>query len=248
MTGPRPPQRASYGLDAPYLLAIPVILIVAALVQGVLTGTPWPFVGAALLVVCTGFGLYASRRGKFVVWAEVLDELDLQGDERVLDLGCGCGAVLLLAARHLTSGHAVGVDLWRPTDQSGNALERTRRNAVIEGVSDRVELHTADIAALPFDEASFDLVVSSLALHNLSSRAQRRALGEAVRVLRPGGRLLIADLRGTGHYLEPLRDLGMVKVTYRNLGWRLWWSGPWLATRLIAATKPPSGSEPAARR
>ena len=111
-----------------------------------------------------------------------------------------------------------------------------------------MELHTADIAALPFDEASFDLVVSSLALHNLSSRAQRRALGEAVRVLRPGGRLLIADLRGTGHYLEPLRDLGMVNVTYRNLGWRLWWSGPWLATRLIAATKPPSGSEPAARR
>ena len=240
MSDARAPRRASYGLDAPYLLAIPVILVAGALVQGVLTGTPWPFVGAALVIVGTGFGLHASRRGKFVVWAELLDELDLHGDEQILDLGCGRGAVLLLAAHHLTSGRAVGVDLWRPGDQSGNALESTRRNAVIEGVSDRVELHTADIASLPFGEASFDVVTSNLVLHNLSSKAQRRALSEAVRVLRPGGRLLIADLRGTGHYLEPLRSLGLVDVTYRNLGWRLWWSGPWLATRLIAATKPAS--------
>ena len=240
MSDARAPRRASYGLDAPYLLAIPVILVAGALAQGVLTGTPWPFVGATLVIVGTGFGLHASRRGKFVVWAELLDELDLHGDEQILDLGCGRGAVLLLAAHHLTSGRAVGVDLWRPGDQSDNALESTRRNAVIEGVSDRVELHTADIASLPFGEASFDVVTSNLVLHNLSSKAQRRALSEAVRVLRPGGRLLIADLRGTGHYLEPLRSLGLVDVTYRNLGWRLWWSGPWLATRLIAATKPAS--------
>ena len=134
-----------------------------------------------------GCGLYTSLRGKFVVWAELLDRLALRGDERVLDLGCGRGAVLLLAAQRLTTGRAVGVDLWRKSDQSGNAAEATRRNAVAEGVADRVELHTADMTALPFADGSFDVVLSSVAVHNIKGRAGRdRAIGEAVRRAAPG--------------------------------------------------------------
>src|SRR6266487_3801412 len=86
----------------------------------------------------------------------------------------------------------------RSADQSGNSAEATRRNAIAEGVADRVELLTADMTALPFEDNSFDVVVSSLAIHNIPGRAGReKALTEAVRVLRPGGRLLIADVRGT---------------------------------------------------
>jgi tRNA1(Val) A37 N6-methylase TrmN6 len=86
------------------------------------------------------------------VWAELLDELQLQGDERILDLGCGRGAVLLLAAQHLTTGQAIGVDLWRRSDQSGNSAEATRRNALAEGVAERVELHTADMTLLQAED------------------------------------------------------------------------------------------------
>ena len=81
----------SYGIDAPHLLAVPALLIVFGIVEGVLDGQPWPLLGAALVALCGGSGLYASRRGKFVVWSGVLDKLDLCGDERVLDLGCGRG-------------------------------------------------------------------------------------------------------------------------------------------------------------
>src|SRR5205814_2168916 len=131
----------------------------------------------------------------------LLDRLGLRGDERILDLGCGRGAVLLMAAQHLTTGRAVGVDLWRTVDQSGNSAEATQRNAIAEGVADRVDLHTGDMTALPFENNSFDVIVSSLAIHNISSRAGRdKAISEAVRVLRPGGRLLIVDVRGTGQY------------------------------------------------
>jgi hypothetical protein len=73
-------------------------------------------------------------------------------------------------------GRAVGVDLWRGVDQSGNSAEATRRNAIAEGVADRVELHTGDITALPFAENSFDVVVSSLAIHNISGGLSRRTL------------------------------------------------------------------------
>ena len=234
-----PRRNGSYGIDAPYLLPIPLLLIVANVVDGVVSGTVWPFVAAVVVLVCTGWGLYASRRGKFVVWARLLDRLRLRGDERVLDLGCGRGAVLLLAARHLTTGRAVGVDLWKRGDQSGNSPEATQRNAAAEGVADRVELHTADLTALPFADASFDVVVSNVAVHNVKGRAGRdRAIDEAVRVLRPGGWLLIADLWATRQYCAQLVKLGMADVARRGLGWRLWWSGPWLPTRLVTATKP----------
>jgi arsenite methyltransferase len=232
-------RNGSYGIDAPYLLPILGALLAANVVQGVVSGSVWPFVGALVVLACAACGLYTSRRGKFVAWAELLDQLNLRGDERILDLGCGRGAVLLLAAQRLTTGRAVGVDLWRRGDQSGNAAEATRRNALAEGVADRVELHTADMTALPFDADSFDLVVSNVAIHNIKDSVGReKALEEAVRVLRRGGRLMIADLWATRAYRSHLMKLGMLSVTRRGMGWRMWWSGPWLATRLVTATKP----------
>jgi arsenite methyltransferase len=235
------PRKGTYGVDAPYLLPIPGLLIVLNLFEGVRTGAAPPYIAAALVAASIVLGLHASRRGKFVVWDELLDRLSLRGDERVLDLGCGRGAVLLSAAQHLTTGQAVGVDLWRRGDQSGNSPEATHRNAVAEGVADRVALRTADMTALPFEGGSFDVVVSSIAIHNIRGPAGRdRAIDEAVRVLRPGGRLLIADIWSTRRYCARLVKLGTTHITRRGLGWRMWWGGPWMATRLVTATKPHS--------
>lgn len=234
---PRP--KGSYGIDAPYLLPIPLVVIAWNLAQGIVSKAPWPFAAAALVTACMACGLYTSRRGKFVVWSELLDQLQLRGEEHILDIGCGRGAVLLMAAQHLNRGRAVGVDLWRRNDQSGNSMEATRQNAALEGVADRVELHTADMTALPFENDTFDVVLSNVAIHNVKPQAGRdRAIEQAVRVLRPGGRLMIADIRCTGDYVAKLRALGMDGLVTRNLGWRMWWSGPWLPTRLVTATKP----------
>jgi ubiquinone/menaquinone biosynthesis C-methylase UbiE len=93
--------------------------------------------------------------------------------------------------------------------------------------------------ALPFGDDSFDLIVSSLAIHNIRGSAGRqKAIDEAVRVLRPGGLLMIADIRATRQYEARLIALGMSNVGRRGLGWRFWWGGPWAATRLVRATKP----------
>jgi ubiquinone/menaquinone biosynthesis C-methylase UbiE len=227
-----PRRRGSYGIDAPYAPAFLTGLAALYLVLAVTSGRLMYVPALAFIVAVDAAYLYTTLRGKFVVWAELLDRLNLRGDERILDLGCGRGAVLLLAAQHLTTGRAVGVDLWRRVDQSGNSPEATRRNARAEGVADRVELHTADMTALPFEDNSMDVVVSSLAIHNISGRAGReRAVREAVRVLRPGGRLLIADVRGTRPHQAQLARIGMNEVTGRRLRW------PFMA-RLVTATKP----------
>jgi arsenite methyltransferase len=196
--------------------------------------------GVVLLITLANF-IYATRRGKFAVWAELLARLPLRGDERILDVGCGRGAVLTLAARLVPRGRAVGLDPWKAGDQSGNSPEATRRNLDVEGVGDRCSVVTADMRTMPFRDATFSVVVSNLAIHNVRRHGGRlQAMDEAVRVLEPGGSLLVADLMWTGTYARHLRERGMEAVERRGLGWQFWYGGPWLAwvPRLVAAKKP----------
>jgi arsenite methyltransferase len=237
--------RARYGVDGPAHVAI----LVSA-TSGLLVGAAAALrarrrvgrlllLGAAFEAFRTGTFLYATLHGKLVVWAREVDALDLTGSERVLDLGCGRGAVLLTVARRLTTGKAIGLDLWQTKDQSGNSEAATRRNAEAEGLTDRIELVTGDLRSLPFDDASFDLVVSSLALHNVPGAEERRtSVSEALRVLRPGGRLLLADALHTDAYADTLREAGARDVTVRPLGWRVWYGGPWFGLAMVTARRP----------
>jgi len=228
-----PPRRGSYGIDAPIAPAFMAAMAALEITLAILSGKLLPLLAALFILAILAFYLHGTLRGKFVLWAGLLESLELRGDERILDMGCGRGAVLLMAAQHLSTGRAVGVDIWRTTDQSGNAAEVTRRNAVAEGVAERVELHTGDMQALPFEDGSFDLVLSSLAIHNIGGRAGReQAIREAVRVLRPGGRLMIVDVRATKQYQATLASLGMHAVARRWLGLR------YGTARLVTATKP----------
>ena len=204
-----PPRRGAYGFDAPYaplLMALGGVCLLAlalsALWRGGMNSTPRAIsvvasgAGALWLFLNAGVYVHTTRAGKFAVWADLLDRLELKGDGRLFDIGCGRGAVLLMAAQRLPRGRAVGVDIWSTIDQSGNAELVTRQNAEREGVAERVELHSADMRDLPFGDDSFDVVVSSLAIHNVSGAGERaRALREAARVLKKDSKLAIADIR-----------------------------------------------------
>jgi arsenite methyltransferase len=156
----------------------------------------------------------------------------------VLDMGCGRGAVLTAVARRLTTGRVTGIDIWSTKDQSGNASAAALLNASLEGVEDRVHIDTGDMRALPYPDATFDLVVSSLAIHNIRSNADRkRAVVEGLRVLKPGCRIVIADIRATAIYEDVLRSLGASNVERRRLGWRFWWGNPFAGTTLLTASK-----------
>jgi ubiquinone/menaquinone biosynthesis C-methylase UbiE len=239
------PRRGTYGIDAPYvpafmLLGASPLLVwaVSGLLQGNLVDAALKGASGLFLVFCAGTYLYTTRAGKFVVWDELLESLALRGDEQVLDVGCGRGAVLLLAAQRLPQGKATGIDLWSTADQSGNGLEVTRANAAAEGVAERVELHTGDMRQLPFADGTFDVIVSSLAIHNVPDAAGRvKAVQEIARVVKPGGFVMLADFKYVPDYTQALRDAGLRTVQTRSLGLRFWYGGPWAATHLVTARR-----------
>ena len=126
---------------------------------------------------------------------QIFDSLALRGAEQVLDVGCGSGVLLNEAAMRLTSGKATGIDIWSPHSGGGN-YALLMRNATAEGVADQIEFKQADVRKLPFSDASFDVIVSSGALHHIGrDRADHeQAINEMLRVLKPGGKIALMDI------------------------------------------------------
>ncbi len=212
-------RRGDYGYDAPRQGLLPaggvgvLLASLAALHQRGGRGALARLELAASFFLFRWFAIYlhTTRRGKFEVWADILAGLPLRGDEQVLDMGCGRGGVMAMVAKLVPRGHVVGLDLWTE-DQSGNRPATTLRNRELEGVQDRCELKTGDMLAMPFSDAAFDLVVSSMAIHNIDENDVRnisrrfQAVDEAMRVLKPGGRLVVADFWNAA-YADHLRRL-----------------------------------------
>lgn len=217
----RPPGRATYGIDAPnILIGLSAASILALLVGFFMAAGRGPVLGigpwllALVLAIGAAWVAWGTLRTKPRLWRRTLDRLALDGDERALDLGCGRGLVLIETAKRLPGGHADGVDIWRNRDQSGNRRISTELNARIEGVTERVTIHDADITRLPFADDTFDLVTASFSLRSLAVADERtEAVEQTARVLRPGGRVVILDDAHTAELADHLSRLGFTDVT-----------------------------------
>jgi arsenite methyltransferase len=200
-------KRASYGLDAPVVVRNLGLAAVGCFAVGAFfPKVRWMISPGIGFSIGAGLMIWASLFGKVLVRNRILRWRKWRGDEQVLDIGCGRGLYLLGAAKQLTTGRAVGIDLWQAYDLSGNTADATWANARAEGVEDRIEIMTGDMRKMPFPDASFDVILSSQAIHNIYDRGEREAaLDEIVRVLKAGGSLYIIDHRNTGQYADFFR-------------------------------------------
>lgn len=132
---------------------------------------------------------FSSRGALRTLRQRTIGLAQLQPGEQALDVGCGTGTLALEAARYLSpSGSITGVDPG--SQQIARACTKAARRHVPR-VS--IEFKTGAIEQLPFPDQTLDVVFSTLMMHHLPTPLKRQGLAEIARVLKPGGRVVIAD-------------------------------------------------------
>ena len=229
-------KNGDYGIDAPPVIRNLFIAGIASILAGVVLNLIlrssqllianilliWGLLAGASMLGTAALMIWSSKVGKLYLRERLIDSLNLHGFETVLDVGCGRGVLLIAAARRLTTGRAIGIDLWQSADQSGNQPEMTLANAETEGVLNRVEVKTGDMRQLPFEDETVDVVVSSLAIHNIPDKEGRvKAVQEIARVLSPNGQVALLDFQHTDEYIQTLKELGWQEIKLSGLNFQM---------------------------
>jgi ubiquinone/menaquinone biosynthesis C-methylase UbiE len=130
-----------------------------------------------------------SRRGLWVIntpYRRILNAANITAEDRVLDLGCGIGNILIALAERTDFSHPpVGVDV------SADLIRIGEHEIARAAMHDRIRLQVAPATRLPFEDGSFDVVLTSHVLKHLDDEALLTSFREVARVLRPGGRFLL---------------------------------------------------------
>jgi ubiquinone/menaquinone biosynthesis C-methylase UbiE len=157
-------------------------------------GTEKPSTTGLVLHKATGYDLllWLVTRGREQAFREkMLQFAHLQTGEAVLDVGCGTGTLAILAKRQVGSaGEVCGIDA------SSEMIARAQKKAGKARVD--VSFNEAFAQTLPFPDARFDVVVTTVMLHHLPKKARAELAREIRRVLKPGGRVLAIDFGGKG--------------------------------------------------
>jgi arsenite methyltransferase len=213
--------KPDYGIDAPHVIRNLVLsglaLIILCLILpkatiGSVTFLLFPgLLWSGGWIIAGGLMMYLySKVGKFRHRDRMLNQVKWTGKEQALDVGTGRGLLLIGSAKRLTTGKAVGIDIWNQEDLSGNNLQNLERNIEIEGVRDRTEIRNEDAQKMSAPNDTFDVVVSLACLHNIYNAPGRaQACNEIARVLKPGGTAIISDFRHMSEYLETFRKAGL---------------------------------------
>lgn len=163
----------------------------------------------------TGRLIHSARGYDLVVWLltlgrerafreRLLELARVQPGESVLDVGCGTGALAIAAKQRAGAGRVSGIDA------SPQMIERAREKARKAAVD--VDFRVAVVELMPFRDAEFDVVLSTLMLHHLPRAARETCMQEIARVLRPGGRVLAVD------FMRDENTRGIIGLMHRHGG------------------------------
>lgn len=134
----------------------------------------------------------------------------IQSGETVLDVGCGTGTLAMeVEPRVGATGHVYGID---PSPQQ---IARARSKAARRKVP--VDFQIGLIERLPFPNESVDVVLSTLMMHHLPDDLKRQGLAEIARVLKPGGRLVIADFQPPSRHAGQAAPMGTGEISIQDL-------------------------------
>lgn len=162
-----------------------------------------------------------SYKGKSKIQSKILDYVlsYLKFDHgQILDIGCGNGALAIMAAKKFPKSTVTGVDYWGTLWNF--AKEQCETNAKLEGVFDKIAFKKGDAANLEFPDEYFDAAISNFVFHEVNSQSDKRqVVREALRVIKKGGIFAFHDLffeeRFYGDivsFVEQLKNEGICEI------------------------------------
>jgi ubiquinone/menaquinone biosynthesis C-methylase UbiE len=213
------PWWLSYGHLVVAAVALMVLVVarrrkLAAIVAGLVLA--WSVAGFAI----ARFGLNVNGRMEMPT-----QNFLAAGQGRVLDMGAGTGRSTLMVLEARPGVRVVALDLFGDSYEhhfgpGAPGKERLLTNLRHAGVDGRASIEAGDMRKLPFEPGSFDAVVSTYAIDHLSRDGIKQALGEAARVLRPGGEFLMAVLHKDGWMQFAFGPLLLHSGTRGEAWWR----------------------------
>ncbi|MGA9048292.1 MAG: class I SAM-dependent methyltransferase [Dehalococcoidia bacterium] len=210
-----------------WLIYIPAAL--ALVFIGLSWASYWLYIPAVFFIIVFTYFAYAYNKFSAMggdlqtkIRDLVLGRLEWDGQGRVLDIGCGNGAIVVKLARKYPAAHVTGIDYWG--GKWGFSKAACENNAGLERVDRRCEFLKASASSLPFDDGYFDAAVSNFVFHEVKdSKDKRKVIREALRVLKNGGSFAFQDLflykRVYGDIddlLETIKSWGIREVEFIN--------------------------------
>ena len=190
----------------------PIVKIVSILISMILVAI------TVYYYIC--YNKFSYRHGRVMrrLYRFIISKLCWNGEGKILDIGCGSGEFAILLSKKYDNAKVIGVDLWKH-DKKG--MERCEYNAKLEKASN-IDFLKADAVKLPFEDNSFDSVVSNFTFSEVETKEDRKELiKEALRVLKPGGKFAFNDMLedkklfgDMEEFIEVLQDLGISEIHY----------------------------------
>lgn len=166
--------------------------------------------------------IFAFEKGGLMgeIHEYLLKHLNWDGKGKLLDIGCGSGALTIRCSKKFTDGKLTGIDYWGA--EWSYAKEQCERNAEIEGVSERIHFQKGDAAKLDFESETFDAAVSNFVFHEVKSQPdKRKVVREALRVVKKGGAFAFQDMfaqeklyGNMEEFVELLKEEGIQEIHY----------------------------------
>jgi ubiquinone/menaquinone biosynthesis C-methylase UbiE len=141
---------------------------------------------------------------------KTIELAQLHSGDAVLDVGCGTGTLAIMAKERVgTTGRVCGID--------PGAQQIARARSKVTGPNRAVDFQVGVIERLAFADASFDAVTSTMMMHHMPDDLKRQGLAEILRVLKPGGRLAIADFNRPEHEPGQQKKFGAGEMGLQDL-------------------------------
>ena len=156
----------------------------------------------------------------------IAGNIDLKNGGKVLDVGCGSGALAIAVAKRHPEAEVIGIDRWGK-EYASFSLKLCEDNAEAEGVSN-VSFRQGDALRLDFADETFDAVTSNYVYHNIPSKDRQAILLETLRTLKKGGQFALHDIFSVSKYgdmdafVKKLKDMGYEKVELIDTADGMW--------------------------